>query len=136
MKTLSVVEISSILMSRSTARSCEQIPHRHWDAAKQASIVILWGLLIYPLLDPDLKQRKSEISVDLLCHLFKEYLGEKKECTETMILLKHYDYIRLTDDQRIRPGTRLFVAVDAAKMYALFRSSVIARKMYKELIQS
>lgn len=135
MKTLSVVEISSILMSRSTAHNCEQIPHRHWDSVKQASIVILWGLLIYPLLDPDLKQRKSEISVDFLCRLFKEYLGEKKECTETMILLKHFDYIRFSENQRILPGTRLFAAVDAAKMYALFRSSVIARKMYQELIQ-
>lgn len=135
MNSLSVVEISSLLMSRcmmsENQLNIQTPPHRDWDSLSRAILVILWGLLIYPLLDPDLKQKKREISVDSFARLFKEYLGDKEECMKKIMLLNEYDYIRLEEQNLIKPGTRLFTAMDAAKMYSVFRGSILSRKIYK-----
>lgn len=133
---MSVKEISSLLVSRSTLHPSrtDDIPHHHWDLDTRAALVILWGLLVYPILDPDLRKNKEMgwIDVHQLTHLFKEYLGDQKECVEILFLFKHFDYIRLQSDGRITAGTELLSAVDAAKMYRLFRASVLARKLFQK----
>ncbi|MBA4492924.1 hypothetical protein ACFO25_08455 [Paenactinomyces guangxiensis] len=137
MSPLSVKEISSLLTSRwpspkirSSGKENEP-PHRNWNSSLRAALVILWGLLVYPQLDPDMRNGKGicSITIDQLVHLFKEYLGDKPECMETLFLLKQHDYIRIQANQRIIPGTCLLAAVDAAKMYRCFRTSVLSRKI-------
>ncbi|SEM71716.1 hypothetical protein [Lihuaxuella thermophila] len=139
MSSLSVKEISSLLTSRwlfPKLRLADQEnhpPHRNWDASTRAALVILWGLLVYPQLDPDLRQKGGipSVTIDRLVHLFSEYLGEKQQCVEILFLLKQHDYIRFQANQRIVPGTGLLAAVDAAKMYKYFRSSLLSRKMFQ-----
>jgi hypothetical protein len=136
---LSVKEISSLLTSRwpfPQIRLADQEnhpPHRNWNASTRAALVILWGLLVYPQLDPDLRQKDGipSVTVDQLVHLFREYLGEKQECMDILFLLKQHDYIRLQENRRIVPGTGLLAAVDAAKMYKCFRSSLLSRIMFQ-----
>lgn len=137
MNPLSVKEISSVLTTRwpsSIKKASEnQPPHQQWDASIQAVLVILWGLLIYPQLDPDLQgNKRSHITVDELMHLFGDYVGEAEQCMDTLLLFKRHDYIRLEGEKtfRIIPGTGLLASVDAAKMYRYFRQSVLSRKMF------
>lgn len=137
MKSLSVSEISSILTTRTSfpkKSPVETAPHKHWDACTRAAIVILWGLLVYPQLDPDLQQKKHKhtIQVSELRRLFLEYLGSEEQCMQILHLLKHHDYIRIGEDQSIASGTELFKAVDALKMYQLFRGSFLSRSFYQQ----
>lgn len=132
-----MLKISELLSTRhifSKPKIDEKIqPHPKWDTKTKAAIVILWGLLIYPQLDPDLKEHAtSRITYDRFQSFFMEYLEEEEECHKVLQLLNQHDYIRL-EDQQISPGTGLYISVDAAKMYSLFRSSVLARKLFKEL---
>lgn len=133
MKQLSVKEISSILSTRTLfpkKHPGKQPPHQNWEPQNKAAIVILWGLLVYPQLDPDLaKERNHSVTVSDLVHLFTEYLGSKQNCMEILSLLKHYDYIRFLDEETMIAGTELFTAVDALKMYQLFRTSMLTRKI-------
>lgn len=134
---LSVSKISKLLSTRhifSTPKIDERIqPHPKWDIESKAAIVILWGLLIYPQLDPDLKKKsKAVISSAEFLRFFMEYLEDKRKCYEILELLNRFDYIRLKNNQ-IVPGTGLYISVDAAKMYPLFRSSVLARKLFKKM---
>lgn len=130
---LSVNEISSLLRSRLACPQETSPPHRDWDSATRAALVILWGMLVYPQLDPDLRKKKGSyfIHVDQLVYLFEEYLGDRRECMKILSLLKQHDYIRLQAGERIIPGTGLLAAVDAAKMYKCFRSSVLSRKIFQ-----
>ncbi len=98
----------------------------------RTSLVILWGLLIYPLLDPTMKQqspKRLSISLGEVYHAFKPHLGTKKKWEESVSYLRRYDYIRMCDKDRITAGTRLWTAVEGTKMYTLFRTSVLARQM-------
>ncbi|MFC4076908.1 hypothetical protein [Salinithrix halophila] len=134
----SLQEISSLLTSRlSVAKknyanpwSMEPDVHRSWDAESKASLVILWGLLVYPRLDPDMKKnRERTISVNRIYQLFGEHLGSEKDWSQVVARLKKHDYIRFPTEETITAGTRLWTAVDASKMYHLFRTSVLVRKM-------
>jgi hypothetical protein len=133
---MSVGEISSLLPSRFSSprfNPKEEPPHRQWNAVAKTMLVILWGLLVYPQLDPDLKTRERSIWIhmDQLIHQFGEYLGEKQDCSKILDLLRQHDYIRIEEEERIVLGTGLLVAVDAAKMYRYFRSSVLARQIFQ-----
>lgn len=101
----------------------------------RASLVILWGLLIYPLLDPVMKQSQKRISISLddVYHSFQSHLGTKKRWEENVYHMRKYDYIRLCGKDRITAGSRLWTAVDAAKIYPLFRTSVLARQMSRAI---
>jgi len=133
---LSVQEMSSLLCSRfvnPTLTSHHQeteLPHRTWDISNRAALVILWGLLVYPQLDPELKKRNlPSIYMDQLVYLFSEYLGDQEQCANRLALFRHYDYIRFGKKGEITAGTSLLAAIDAAKMYRYFRSSVLARRI-------
>lgn len=131
---LSVSKISALLSTRnifSTPQIDKHLqPHPQWDDESKAAIVVLWGLLVYPQLDPDLKENAPTIiSLTKFQQLFMEYLDEEKKCMEILDLLQQHDYIRFKNKQ-ITPGTGLYISVDAAKMYPMFRSSVLARKLY------
>jgi hypothetical protein len=133
---MSVREIGSLLTSRFSSprfNPKEEPPHRQWNTVAKAMLVILWGILVYPQLDPDLKttQRPIWIHMDQLIHQFGEYLGEKQDCLHILDLLRQHDYIRIEEEERIVLGTGLLVAVDAAKMYRYFRSSVLARQIFQ-----
>ncbi|RAL25696.1 hypothetical protein [Thermoflavimicrobium daqui] len=136
MSHISANEISLLLASRGNSLSPETDPkpHRLWDLDTRAALVILWGLLVYPLLDPDLKKNKQLgwIEINQLTYLFKEYLGDAKEFKDVLYLFKHYDYIRFRADGKIIAGTGLLSAIDAAKMYKLFRTSVLSRKLIQK----
>ena len=130
-------KISELLSTRhifSKPKIDEQIqPHPKWDTKTKAAIVILWGLLIYPQLDPDLKEKATSfIPAGKFQTFFLEYLDDEQECIQILNRLNQYDYIRF-NNQQISPGTGLYSSVDAAKMYSLFRSSVLARKLFKEM---
>jgi hypothetical protein len=134
-KPLSVNEMSAYLRSRPVQSEQEEMyPHRLWEPAKRAALVILWGLLIYPQLDPDLRQQKRTYSIHVsqLINLFGDALGPDGENAwpATLRLLARHDYIRIKGET-ITPGTGLFVAVDAAKMYKMFRSSVLSRDIFQ-----
>jgi len=43
--------------------------------------------------------------------------------------LKQYDYIRYLDGDKLTAGTRLLTTVDAAKMYKVYRTSVLVRRL-------
>ncbi len=139
MNLMSVQEMSSLLYSRIPTKKEKPVhrdqepPHRHWNEKERAALVILWGLLIYPKLDPDLRKEKSSdaIYIDQLVHMFQDVLGNRNQCHKILAKLQEHDYIRLRDETRVIPGTGLFTAVDAAKMYKYFRSSVLARKISK-----
>lgn len=108
-------------------------PHPKWRDETKAAIVILWGLLIYPRLDPDLRKRaSSKIQLSRFKQLFMGYLNDERQWLATLDLLKKHDYIRV-EGQMMMPGTGLYISVDAAKMYSLFRSSVIARKLFQQM---
>ncbi|PTX58286.1 hypothetical protein C8P63_11733 [Melghirimyces profundicolus] len=138
MSQLSARKLSSLLTSRSP--SSEKEPdhrpdssiHKDWDERSRASLVILWGLLVYPALDPELRtQREPSVREDEVYDLFRDYLGTASDWNNVLKQLKAHDYIRYRrDGQRIVAGTKLWTAVDAAKMYRLFRSSVIVRNMW------
>jgi hypothetical protein len=129
--------MSSLLISRyafpKATQAKEEPPHRSWGIRDRAAIVILWGLLVYPQLDPDLKRQNRTywVNVEQLAHLFQDYLGDRKQCLKILHRLKEHDYIRMKGDEEIIPGTGLFASVDAAKMYRYFRSSVLARKFFQ-----
>ncbi|MBD1370975.1 hypothetical protein IC620_01180 [Hazenella sp. IB182357] len=136
MEQLSVKEISSLLNTRrSIPQKNPKIPHKDWGIAMHAAIVILWGLLIYPDLDPSIKSEKKHrtVSVEQLLFLFRDYFGDKQECMEMLNLLKNHDYIRMKNEDEIESGTGLYVAVDAAKMYTYLRSSVLVRQLNQTL---
>ncbi len=131
-----VKEISTLLTSRTASPHEERgyVPHQHWDSDTQAALVILWGLLVYPLLDPDLRKNKQPCwtTLEQLTKLFPGSLGEEKQWVDILCLLKHYDYIRIRSDGVIQAGTELLSSVNAAKMYKLFRGSVLARKLFQK----
>lgn len=134
---LTMAKISELLSTRyifSKPKIDEQIqPHPKWDTKTKAAIVILWGLLIYPQLDPELKQHATSlISYNRFQTMFMEYLEDEQECQKIVSLLHQHDYIRFENNQ-ISPGTGLYISVDAAKMYSHFRSSVLARKLFHKL---
>lgn len=127
---LSLNQIRSKLTSR-----MEDPPHKQWSEQAQAAIVILWGLLIYPQLDKDIKKRwnaKEYIELPIFHDLFQAYTKEQK--TEKLLeLLMEHDYVRIDENNHIRSGTQLFSAVHALGMYRFFRSSVIARQLFQSL---
>ena len=131
----SAKEFSSLLTSRSVSPEPNSLSrptaHQDWDEISRASLVILWGLLIYPRLDPDLEnQETSGVSLDQVYHLFNEHLGTTHQWKQVLKRLETYDYIRFAENQNfVRAGTRLWTAVDASQMYRTFRSSVLVRKM-------
>lgn len=129
--------MSSILSTRyifsAPQASKQEQPHQDWDTVTRAAIVILWGLLIYPQLDPQLRKTTSVgVDVSRVRDLMKQYLGEKQGSIEILQQLKRHDYIRFYH-QKVIPGTAIFIAVDASKMYRYFRSSVIARQLSQQL---
>ncbi|TCS95007.1 hypothetical protein [Hazenella coriacea] len=139
MNPLSVKEISSLLSTRWSSpikkpnNIQDQPPHHQWDATSQAVLVILWGLLIYPQLDPDLQSnQRSHITVDELIRLFGDYVGQQESCMNFLLMFKQHDYIRLEGKKTLRiiPGTGLLASIDAAKMYRYFRNSVLSRRMF------
>jgi hypothetical protein len=139
MSRMTVREISSLLSSRHAFPKTNPVnreddpPHRNWDFSTRAVLVILWGLLVYPQIDPDLKayRQSGSIRIDRLVHLFREYVGDRDECERILSLLQKHDYIRFSGGERIIPGTNLLVAVDAAKMYKYFRASVLSRHIFQ-----
>lgn len=139
MNLMSIQEMSSLLFSRvptkkeKPVRRDQEPPHRHWNETERAALVILWGLLIYPKLDPDLRQKhpSDAVYIDQLVHMFQDFLGKTNEHHKILAKLQEHDYIRLCDETRVFPGTGLFTAVDAAKMYKYFRSSVLSRKIFQ-----
>lgn len=139
MSLMSIQEISSLLFSRYKVKekpvSDQDPPHRHWNETERAALVILWGLLIYPKLDPDLKDGhlSDAVHIDRFVNMFQDYLGCADQCHEVLEKLKKHDYIRIRDEIWVVPGTGLFAAVDAAKMYRYFRSSVLSRKIFQLL---
>lgn len=141
----SLQNISSLLTSRVSSsvgkskRGSKTInPHQEWDDTSRTSLVILWGLLIYPQLDPDMKKRNQvpEVKLDHVYLLFQEYLGSDSEWKGILSRLKKYDYIRYRSKNRITAGTRLWTALDAAKMYPLFRTSVLVRQFWTNSVSS
>jgi hypothetical protein len=112
---LRVKEISSLLTTRYPQLSGKgqeadgsDVPlHRDWDITSKAALVILWGLLIY-----------------------HEHLGSEKQWRNMLERFVQHDYIRIQAPDRVTPGTRLFASVDAAKMYDLFRTSVLVRQLH------
>lgn len=135
MGNLTVQEISSLLSTRvviseKESRVGRDDEHRNWDPKLQASVVILWGLLIYPQLDPSVKklQKGSSITLEHVYRTFKQHLGTEKTWKEILLHLRKYDYIRFKERNRIVAGTRLWTAIDAAKMYTLLRTSVLVRQ--------
>ncbi|MBA4601409.1 hypothetical protein [Thermoactinomyces mirandus] len=139
MNQMSIQEMSSLLFSRIPAkkekpvRRDQEPPHRHWNETERAALVILWGLLVYPKLDPDLREEhpSDAVYIDQLVHMFQDVLGNKNQCHKILAKLQAHDYIRFRDETRVIPGTGLFAAVDAAKMYKYFRSSVLSRKIFQ-----
>jgi hypothetical protein len=127
---LSVNQIRSKLTSR-----MEDPPHKQWSEQAQAAIVILWGLLIYPQLDKDLKKQwnaKEYIELPRFHDLFQVYT--QNQTTEKLLeLLLEHDYVRIDEKNNIRTGTQLFSAVHALGMYRFFRSSVVARQLFQSL---
>lgn len=135
---LTVQEISSWLVSRlrhsgdKGANKKEERPHQHWDDSARASLVILWGLLIYPKLDPDLKPHEPAVDLLEAHRLFQDHLGTVDQWKACLSTLQRLDYIRFRPDGKIIAGTRLWTAVDASRMYPLFRRSVLYRKCYHD----
>lgn len=136
---LRVKEISSLLTSRhpllSGNRNEADGPaapvHRDWDITSKAALVILWGLLIYPRLDPNMRRQPPPIvSVKQLRASFCQHLGSEQEWRSILEQFVQYDYIRMQAPDLVMPGTRLFASVDAAKMYNLFRTSVLVRQLH------
>lgn len=133
-------EFSSLLTSRSVGpeRNSRSRPavHKDWDEISRASLVILWGLLIYPRLDPDLDTGTSGVNLDQVHRLFNEHLGTTHQWKQVLKRLETYDYIRFAENKNlILAGTRLWTAVDAGQMYRTFRSSVLVRKMRQSNFQ-
>ncbi|PTM59711.1 hypothetical protein [Desmospora activa] len=132
---LSVQEISSWLTSRFGGRvksqnQNEQVnrPHQNWDDQSRASLVILWGLLVYPRLDPDWREPDPSVQLSEVYRLFNEHLGSTDQWETIVHRLEKYDYIRRRLNDTVVAGTRLWTAVDASRMYPLFRRSVLYRK--------
>lgn len=132
---LTAKEISSFLSTRQLYSNpnmdSKNQPHHQWDSTTRAAIVILWGLLIYPRIDPDLSKTRHSVNIQDFMNVFCEYVREQEKCGKILQLLRRYDFIRLSDEQ-ISPGTKLFTSVDAAKMYCWFRSSILARNMFQQ----
>jgi hypothetical protein len=128
--------VLSLNQIRSTLKSRIDEPlHKQWSVEAQAAIVILWGLLIYPQLDIDLKKQwksKGYIEKTHFENLFEAY-SEDYSMKQLLQLLEKNDYIRIDDKQRIRSGTQLFSAVHALRMYRFFRSSVLSRQLFQAL---
>ncbi|SFS66848.1 hypothetical protein [Marininema halotolerans] len=130
-------DISTLLTSRSPSPArkysypweSEGPIHRDWDAVSKASLVILWGLLVYPRLDPDMKKNdEPHVRIDEVRDMFSDHLGADEEWNSVMKQLTKNDYIRCSEGI-VSAGTRLWTAVDASRMYHLFRTSVLVRKM-------
>jgi hypothetical protein len=135
MGNLSVGEISSLLPEIPKRRidlDKEDSPvHKNWDPVTRAAVVILWGLLVYPRLDPDMRKRKKEPIVDrnVVYDLFHEHIGSREVWEDILAKLNQYDYIRFRDEDKLTAGTRLLTTVDAAKMYKVYRTSVLVRRL-------
>ncbi|MDR6225259.1 hypothetical protein [Desmospora profundinema] len=135
---LSVQEISLWLTSRfgrsvgGQKEKDEERPHQDWDDLSRASLVILWGLLVYPRLDPDWRERDSSVDLNEVYRLFREHLGSNDQWETLIRTLQRHDYIRFRPDDRVVAGTRLWTAVDASRMYPLFRRSVLYRKRSRD----
>jgi hypothetical protein len=135
---LRVNEISSLLTTRYPLsgnhheQNSSDVPvHRDWDITSKAALVILWGLLIYPRLDPEMRlQPPPVVSVNQLHASFREHLGSEQQWRSMLERFVQHDYIRIQAPDRVTPGTRLFASVDAAKMYDLFRTSVLVRQLH------
>ncbi|SDW68163.1 hypothetical protein SAMN05444487_105120 [Marininema mesophilum] len=133
-------DISSLLTSRQTSleRSyanpweLEGPVHRDWDVVSRASLVILWGLLVYPRLDPDMKKNgEPQVHLAHVRSMFAEHLGADEEWNRILNKLTRNDYIRCSEGC-VYAGARLWTALDASRMYHLFRTSVLVRKMATE----
>ncbi|WP_124727991.1 hypothetical protein [Staphylospora marina] len=139
MGNLSIREIGSSLPARrvfsgSAEERREEPPHVRWDDSVRTVLVILWGLLVYPQLDPDLRDRRTfTLRLQDLSRLFPDYVGDSDRCAALIERFREHDYVRVTEGGTILPGTNLMVAVDAAKMYAMFRSSVLSRQLFRQL---
>jgi hypothetical protein len=133
MGNLSVGEIGSLLpeTARGDLDKKSDPVHKSWDAVTRAALVILWGLLVYPRLDPVMSKRIKESVVDrtVVYDLFYEHIGSKEVWEEILNKLKRYDYVRFRDGDTLTAGTRLLTAVDAAKMYKVYRTSVLVRRL-------
>lgn len=119
------------MYSKPSMDSKNNEPHLQWDSTTRAAIVVLWGLLIYPQIDPDLSKTQQVVKIHDFVRVFSEYVSERKQCMKILQLLMRYDFIRLSHQQMF-PGTKLFTSVDAAKMYCWFRTSILARKMFQQ----
>lgn len=112
----------------------DDAPHKQWSSQVQAAIVILWGLLIYPQLDRDLGRKWKAIGVISIAkfqELVASYTDETSD--ELLELFVQHDYVRIKDNEQIYPGTKLFSAVHAHRLYRFFRSSVVARQLFQEM---
>src|SRR5690606_21281318 len=132
---LSVGEISSLIPEipkRRVDMDKDDSPvHKNWDPVTRSALVILWGLLVYPRLDPDLRKREKEpiADRDFVYEHFQEHFGSREKWEEILTRLKQYDYIRFRDGGKLTAGTRLLTTVDAAKMYEVYRTSVLVRRL-------
>ncbi|SFF92733.1 hypothetical protein SAMN04488025_1097 [Planifilum fulgidum] len=132
---LSVGEISSLIPEIPKRRvnvDKEDSPvHKNWDPVTRSALVILWGLLVYPRLDPDMRKRGEEPIADrnVVYEHFHEHIGSREKWEEILDKLKQYDYIRYLDGDKLTAGTRLLTTVDAAKMYKVYRTSVLVRRL-------
>ncbi|PRX42608.1 hypothetical protein CLV97_10196 [Planifilum fimeticola] len=135
MGNLSVREISSLLPEIPKRRvdmdKGDSPVHKNWDPVTRSALVILWGLLVYPRLDPDMRKREKEPVADrnVVYEHFREHIGSRQKWEEILARLKQYDYIRYRDGGKLTAGTRLLTTVDAAKMYKVYRTSVLVRRL-------
>lgn len=93
--------------------------HQTWSFDKQIQLIILWGLLIFPIVQQSVaKDQKPQVNVEELMRKFPEYFS-KHDFQETLKQFQKHDYIRIKDE-KIIAGTKLFCAFDARKMYDFF----------------
>ena len=80
--------------------------HKNWDPVTRSALVILWGLLVYPRLDPDLRKREKEpiADRDFVYEHFQEHFGSREKWEEILTRLKQYDYIRFRDGGKLTAG--------------------------------
>ena len=135
----SAKEFSSLLISRSAGPGPNPLSrsaiHKDWDEISRATLVILWGLLVYPRLDPSM-EHSGTVKLDEVYRLFNEHLGNVSQWKQVLYRLETYDYIRFAENKSlILAGTRLWTAVDAGQMYRIIRSSVLVRELRRSHFQ-
>lgn len=131
-----IEEMGTLLTPRKAYSGSEEgrLPQGQWDTEVKAAIVILWGMLIYPQLDPELKaNRRRWIEMDPFEQMYKDFLDEPSAYESILEILVEQDYIRMGINHYMTAGTRLYAAVDAMKMYQCYRSSVLVKRVSTDL---